>query len=134
MPGLAGGTAEEVTHTETRLAFELFVLGRPGSSIPGCYIYTADYAARNLFRSTAVHNTVMVDGLEIHPFDPKRLFLLRDAGQVLVHSWTVAGHEVILDAGHTGYATAKSSRVPLGAGSCTNRTRWSGRSRTPSRR
>lgn len=90
-------------HGDT-LGFELFVLGRPWIIDPGCYVYTADYAARNLFRSTAVHNAVMVDGLEIHPFDPKHLFLLRDAGQVMFRSWTVTGGEVVLDAGHTCYA------------------------------
>jgi hypothetical protein len=90
-------------HGDT-LGFELFALGRAWILDPGCYVYTADFAARNLFRSTAVHNAVMVDGLELHPFDAQHLFLLPDAGQAMVGSWTVAAGEVVLDAGHTCYA------------------------------
>lgn len=43
---------------------------------PGTYAYTADPDARNAFRGTAFHNTVMVGGAEIHPIDPVRLFEL----------------------------------------------------------
>ena len=90
-------------HGDT-LGFELFALGRTWILDPGCYVYTADYSARNLLRSALAHNTVMVDGLEIHPFDSMRLFSMPDAGHVSVRSWSPEAGEVVLSVEHTGFA------------------------------
>jgi hypothetical protein len=46
------------------LSFELSVGDRPVVVDPGSYLYTADPAARNAFRSTAAHSTLRVDGRE----------------------------------------------------------------------
>jgi uncharacterized heparinase superfamily protein len=42
----------------------------------GSYVYTSDPDARNLFRSTACHNTVQVDGVEQNDLRPEWLFRL----------------------------------------------------------
>lgn len=59
-----------------KLSFELCIDGRDVVVDPGTYVYTADPKARNRFRATARHNTVVVDGQEQSRFDPKNLFTL----------------------------------------------------------
>lgn len=44
---------------------------------PGAYVYTSDIARRNEFRSTAKHNTVLVDGEEQNILSPTGAFLLK---------------------------------------------------------
>jgi hypothetical protein len=56
------------------LAFEYHVDGQPIIVDAGSYVYTPDPAARNLFRSTAYHNTVVVDGEEQNEFNAEWLF------------------------------------------------------------
>lgn len=51
------------THTHSDLmSFELFTLGKSFLIDPGSYIYTGDSQQRMLFRGTAMHNTVTIDG------------------------------------------------------------------------
>ena len=93
-------------HNDT-LSFELFAVGNPFIIDPGTYLYTADPLWRNRFRSTAYHNTVMVDGQEIHPMPPRWLFGLPDAGHVKVLRWDVDGDELVLEAEHDAYCRLK---------------------------
>jgi hypothetical protein len=89
-------------HNDT-LSFDLWAHGRPLVVDPGTYVYTADYAARNRFRSTAFHNTVQVDGAEMNRIDPDRLFVLSADATPTVRRWqTDAGFD-ILEAEHDGY-------------------------------
>ena len=46
------------------LSFEYHCDGAPVIVDPGSFCYTSDFAARNLFRGTAYHNTIVVDGVE----------------------------------------------------------------------
>jgi hypothetical protein len=59
-----------------QLSFELHVGGVPLIVDPGCGQYTRDPAQRNFLRSTAAHNVVQIDGKEMGPLDPARLFAL----------------------------------------------------------
>ena len=43
---------------------------------PGTFVYTRDPVMRNLFRSTAYHNVVQLDGLEQCTMDEKKTFVL----------------------------------------------------------
>ena len=56
-----------------QLSFE-YHAGAPVIVDPGSYVYTSDPAARNLFRGTSYHNTVMIDGVEQNEFNPEWLF------------------------------------------------------------
>ncbi|RIK38585.1 MAG: hypothetical protein DCC55_20745 [Chloroflexi bacterium] len=71
---------------------------------PGTYLYTADYEARNRFRSTAVHNTVMVDGQEQRPFKSEELFRLANDPPVDVLQWSSDLTQDCLIIEHSGYA------------------------------
>ena len=58
------------------LSFEYHREGVPLVVDPGSYVYTSDADARNRFRGTAYHNTVMVDGVEQNELRPDWLFRL----------------------------------------------------------
>ena len=58
------------------LGFEYHYAGTPLIVDPGSYVYTSDADARNRFRGTAYHNTVMVDGVEQNELRPDWLFRL----------------------------------------------------------
>lgn len=59
-----------------QLAFEYHVAGRPLLVDPGSLAYTGDPPTRNLFRSTASHNTLRVDSEEQNDLKPEWLFRL----------------------------------------------------------
>lgn len=59
-----------------QLAFELHLRGMPLLIDPGSFVYTSDFDARNLFRGTAYHNTLMIDGVEQNEMNPEWIFRL----------------------------------------------------------
>jgi uncharacterized heparinase superfamily protein len=71
------------THND-KLSFTLSVDGRLFFIDPGTAAYTGDPVKRDLFRSTAMHNTVEVDGQEQNRFVPGSLFCLRNDADVSV--------------------------------------------------
>lgn len=85
------------------LSYELSVGGRPVVVDPGTYLYTADPDARNLFRSTGMHNVVTVDGEEIDPIAPEELFRLPGAANPFVEEWKEGSAGARLVARHRGY-------------------------------
>ena len=89
-------------HNDT-LSFELCAGGRTFISDSGTYVYTTDYRERNRFRSTAYHNTVMVDGQEISRFEERVLFQMIDNVQPHVHTWETTDTYDLFDAEHDGY-------------------------------
>ena len=99
------GTAGIGNHKHNDLlSFELYAGDKAFIVDPGTYVYTRDPAWRNLFRSTAYHNTVVIDGREQNRFDPKRLFEMTPDASVIVHQWLSTLEMDRLDAEHTGYA------------------------------
>lgn len=84
------------------LGFELTVSGVSMVVDPGSFLYTSDTGARNRFRSTRAHNTVMVDGVEQNRM-PGPFWMLPDA-RVHVLRWRSGAAHDVLDALHTGYA------------------------------
>lgn len=69
------------------LSFELYSDGQTWIQDPGTYTYSADYKARNLFRSTASHNTLSMPGYEQNSFDSLTLFSLKKESFQQVLSW-----------------------------------------------
>jgi Heparinase II/III-like protein/Heparinase II/III N-terminus len=84
------------------LSYEL-AYGRTLVVDSGTYLYTADPAARNAFRATSAHNTVVVDGEEINPIAAGELFRLRQVARPVVQNWEVSDELVRLVAVHDGY-------------------------------
>ncbi len=94
-----------------KLSFEWYAYGRVWLVDPGTYIYTADYAQRNRFRSTAFHNTVTVDGQEQLPLNPRELFLLPQTCKVRVLRWQDEPDAICFEAEHDGYTRLSSPVV-----------------------
>ncbi len=91
----------------SRLSFELFAYNQTFIVDPGTYLYTADKAMRNLFRSTKYHNTIVVDEEEQSRLDENRLFSLGLDAAVRVNRWESTAEYDFLDAEHRGYQRLK---------------------------
>jgi hypothetical protein len=89
-------------HCDT-LSVEFYAYGAPFLVDPGSYVYTADPASRNLFRSTAYHNTIQVDHQELNRLDPQNLFQLGKDAIPEVHAWQSTPEYDLLVASHRGY-------------------------------
>ncbi|GEM_PF-1235996 len=76
-----------------QLSVEWSVGRQPLLADPGSYSYTSDPQARNAFRATRAHTTVMVDGQEQHELRPELLFRLfaRGSGHLEATDMGVAG-------------------------------------------
>ncbi len=108
-----------------QLSFVLSLFSIPVFIDPGTYLYTPIPGKRNLFRSTAAHNTLAVQGREQHPWpDPKRgLFQLlggsapavletRKHGITAVHHGFDVPHQRALDIHSTGLTGIDECREP----------------------
>ncbi len=83
-----------------------FEYHRDGAALmvdPGSYVYTSDADARNRFRSTPYHNTVMVDGTEQNELRPDYLFRMFEAARPEVVSFAHDEGVVEYEGRHHGY-------------------------------
>lgn len=85
------------------LSFEWSVGGIEVIVDPGTFAYTSDPEARNQMRSTAAHPTPVVDGEELNPIDPAKLFQLDELSPPRVDSFFEAPDRVSLTASHGSY-------------------------------
>jgi uncharacterized heparinase superfamily protein len=70
----------------------------------GSYVYTANYKERNNFRSTASHNTPMINGEEINRFPaPDALWTLRNDAHPTVTRWETSPLGSLIEMTHSGY-------------------------------
>ncbi len=99
------------------LSFEVAARGAVFIRDPGTYVYTRDFAERHLFRSTAYHSTVEVDGAEQNTTDPRAPFRIGDEARPRVLRWESDEARDFIVAEHDGYARASL----LGAGGVTHR-------------
>jgi hypothetical protein len=83
--GLAGRASYGHFHND-QLSFELCADGIPLIVDPGTYVYTPLPEERNRFRSTGMHNTLCMDGMEQAHWreGPRGLFGLRRVGRARV--------------------------------------------------
>jgi uncharacterized heparinase superfamily protein len=88
-----------------KLSLTLFAAGQEWLVDPGSYLYTADFAERNHFRSTTYHNTVMVADEEQNRFDrdPGRVFTLHDDARARLVRWADEAAYLLVVAEHEGY-------------------------------
>jgi uncharacterized heparinase superfamily protein len=70
---------------------------------PGSYVYTADLHERQLFRSTAYHSTVQVDGAEQSTTDEAQPFVIGDEAHPRVIEWETHSESDHVVAEHNGY-------------------------------
>ncbi|MCB0862237.1 MAG: alginate lyase family protein [Solirubrobacterales bacterium] len=122
-------------HNDT-LSFEWSIYGIEVVIDPGTFAYTSDPAARNRMRSTAVHSTPMVDGEELNPIDPSKLFQLDELSPPRVDSFFETADRVSLSAFHSSYerlddpvTVFREMTMSRDTGSIEIRDRFSGRER-----
>ena len=87
-----------------QLAVEWVVGEQPLLVDGGSYIYTRDPAARNLFRSTAQHNTVTVSGNEQNDFAADALFRMDQEGDTFWEAPLNKDGFSGIEGRHTAYA------------------------------
>ena len=85
------------------LGFEYHPDGIPLVVDPGSYVYSSDLAARNVFRSTAYHNTLMVDGVEQNETNPEWIFRLFEKASPETLEYRVTEEAFIYRGRHIGY-------------------------------
>jgi hypothetical protein len=90
------------------LSFELCVDDQPVIIDPGTYCYTGNMVQRRLFRSTAYHNTVVVDGQEQVDIWNSMFGLVNPYGAIRVLHWESNAGQDLLEAEHTGYTRLAS--------------------------
>jgi hypothetical protein len=86
-----------------RLSFELRMNGEDIIVDPGTHVYTSDYKARNLFRSTEYHNTIRINDLEINEYNEKELFRMRGKGTGRLVKWESTEEYDLFEGYHDGY-------------------------------
>jgi hypothetical protein len=86
------------------LSLEVFAYGRTFLRDPGTYVYNASESQRNLFRSTAYHNTVRIDEEEISQVRKNELFAMGSNVRPKVNRWESTSERDVLDAEHHAYA------------------------------
>lgn len=96
------------------LSFEAMLAGQHLLSDCGAYVYSADADWRNDFRSTAFHNTPVIDHQEQNRFvDPNFLWTLMDDAQPDVRHWLTGADEDIFVGAHSGYQRLDQPVTPV---------------------
>lgn len=70
-----------------KLSFELCIDGEDIIVDPGTYVYIPLPEWRNKFRSTAYHNTVIIDGKEQNKFAENNLFFTENDSIIKINKW-----------------------------------------------
>ncbi|MDQ3649887.1 MAG: heparinase II/III family protein [Acidobacteriota bacterium] len=93
------------------LSVEVFGCGTLFFSDPGTYVYTADLHQRHLFRSTAFHSTVEVDGAEQNTILESTPFIIGDEARPRVLRWASDVERDLVIAEHHGYRRLAAGEV-----------------------
>lgn len=94
------------------LSFEAVLDGVKLVTDCGAYLYTASAEERNLFRSTACHNTPRVDAQEINRFvRPDYLWTLHDDARHQVLRFECDATRSVFEGCHTGYARLAAALI-----------------------
>ena len=93
------------------LALEVSAFGRPFIIDPGSYVYNLDRDERNMFRSTAYHSTVMIDGIEQNTIDRDLPFVMGNEAKPKVVEWETSPVRDKVVAEHYGYVRLPHSVI-----------------------
>lgn len=93
------------------LSFDLCIGSVPVIIDPGTFCYTGNMEMRRLFRSTAYHNTVVIDGEEQVAIHNSMFALVNPSGDIRVPVWRSTEAYDLLEAEHTGYERLPSPVV-----------------------
>lgn len=85
------------------LSFEFYSAGVPLIVDPGSYLYTSNPEMRNLFRSTRVHNTLQIDGVEQNDLRLDYLFRMFETSTVEHLMFEDTATATVYRGRHTGY-------------------------------
>jgi hypothetical protein len=88
------------------LAFDLAARGRTMLVDPGTYTYTGSQEMRDLFRSSAAHNTLTID--DESSSAPGGPFSWKSAARAAAHDWTSHARFDFFAGSHDGYARLPS--------------------------
>jgi hypothetical protein len=91
------------------LSFEVTLAGVRLVRDSGSYVYTASPEWRNLFRSTAFHNTARVDAEEQNRIDPALLWTMSDDAHPDLRSWEPDR----VQGAHSGYRRLPGAVTPV---------------------
>lgn len=98
------GTGGRGSHAHSdALSIEVFAFNRTFLRDPGTFVYTASEQDRNLFRSTAYHNTVRIDSEEISETRDGWPFVFAANVRPKVNLWESSPERDVLDAEHYAY-------------------------------
>lgn len=97
------GTGMSHTHCDW-FSFVLCVKGVPFIIDPGSYVYSSDAVARNLFRSTKMHNTVVIDGNNQVDFNEKLLWEMKRKAMPVLNIWESNEKEDRINCTHEGFS------------------------------
>jgi hypothetical protein len=95
------------------LSFEAALDGVHLVSDCGSFVYTQSFEERNLFRSTACHNTPRVDGEELNRIDPELLWLVRYDARPEVHTFEKGSSQDLFVGSHAGYTRLSQPVTPV---------------------
>ena len=76
---------------------------------PGSYVYSSNPVERNRFRSTSMHNTIVVDGKSQSDIPEKELWKLPRIGRTEIDCWECGFDYDRICASHNAYTTPESS-------------------------
>ncbi len=93
------------------LSIEVSACGTSFIIDPGTFVYSADLRARHMFRSTAYHSTIEVDGTEQNTTDEATPFIIGDEAHPRVLKWESAAGRDLIVAEHHGYGRFKSGSI-----------------------
>jgi len=94
-----------------KLSFELCIDGKDVIVDPGTYVYTPYPEWRNKFRSTAYHNTVVVDNQEQNRFIENNLFSLKNDAKCKCLDFGEDDEKIWFKGKHYGYKRLKNPVV-----------------------
>jgi hypothetical protein len=86
------------------LSIEVNACGASFITDPGTYVYRTDLHERHLFRSTAYHSTVEVDGVEQNSIHESTPFIIGNEAHPRVLRWETTALRDVIVAEHDGYA------------------------------